>query len=227
MFYYAFFLFLIFFRSLSAQFLSQINAEDFRCKGDSILNPPLEWKGRIYFDGDGGTLPERGIDQDLIELLNSIQSEAQEELVILSGYRSAKHNSYIAAELYNYVDERGDSGNPYEVSMTSKHIMGAAADFYVVGFEDRPEDLLRIILCEITKRGDNSIPVASDVFMRHRSGSGEGIKYCYPSYRTDRWWIHPYAPGEGRDLDCRGYTGVYFHVNKRLTFNFEGCNPVK
>ncbi|MBN1620466.1 hypothetical protein JW890_07065 [candidate division WOR-3 bacterium] len=227
MFYYAFFLCLIFFHSLTLHSFSQITAEDFICKGDSILNPPFEWRGRIYFDGDRGTLPARGIDNDLIELLNSIQSEAQGKLVILSGYRSSRHNSYLAAELYNYVDERGDSGNPYEVSMTSKHIMGAAADFYVTGFEERPDELLRIILGEITKRGDNSMHVASDVFLRHRSGSGDGVKYFYPSYRTDRWWIHPYAPGEGRDLDCRGFTGVYFHINKRLTFNSEGCDPIK
>lgn len=204
----------------------EITEDDFRCKGDSAANPPCLWKGELYYDGDGGTLPQRGIDEDLLILLNVIQFETGRKVVVLSGYRSRMHNSYLAAELFNYVND-GDSGNPYEVSMTSKHLMGAAADFYVEGFEDKHDEILEVIFEAIKKTGDTSSPVSSFVYLRPRMPDGERVRYFFPSYRTDRWWIHAYAENEGRDIDCRLYEGIYFHINKRLTFSPDGCFPVK
>ncbi|MBN1150956.1 DUF882 domain-containing protein [candidate division WOR-3 bacterium] len=207
--------------------LREITVEDFRCKGDSGENPPIVWNGETFYDGDSGTLPRRGIDPDLLDLLNDLQNEINSQVFIISGYRSIKHNRYIAADLYKYVNENGDSGNPHEVSMTSKHIMGAAADFYVEGYEDRPENVLESLLKVIEENGDSSYPVVSKVGLRPRSSGSVYSYYAYPSYKTDIWWIHPYAENEGRDLDCRVYSGVYFHINKRIPFDETGCEPVR
>lgn len=213
--------------SVSSIQLREITAEDFRCKGDSIRNSPVIWNGEIFYDGDSGTLPRRGIDLDLLDLLNDLQKKIGSQIFILSGYRSVKHNKYIAAELSTYVSEDGKLGNPYEVSMTSKHIMGAAADFYVEGYENNPEKVLESLLEVIKEQGDSSPPVISPVRLRPRSSGLNYSYYTYCSYKTDNWWIHPYAENEGRDIDCRIYSGIYFHINKRILFDETGCEPVR
>jgi len=197
-----------------------VNENDFICKGDSA-NPQYIWNNITYFDCSGNHLPECGIDQDLIEALNILQDRLNSKVIIISGYRCQQHNNYIAAELFNYINPLGDLGNPYEVSMRSKHMMGAAADFYVEDYEFNPELVIDTLLSII---GDYNLRVYP-LSQKTREGFYDNSYYTYNAYSTSSYWFHSYAPFEGRDIDCRVYNGIYIHINKKLNFTLDGYKP--
>jgi hypothetical protein len=121
--------------------LHPILKEHFRCKGSS-LNPPKiireneKEKGRHTDCGgsDKHSLPIRNgkeyIFPILIELINQIQEVTKKQVVITSGHRCPDHNSYIDSSAQN---------------QGSKHLIGAACDFYVKGYENNPEAIVKII----------------------------------------------------------------------------------
>lgn len=117
----------------------RISKEFFRCKG-SPLNPvqmTFQDNGEPirYFDCDGKhSLPIQNnkefIFPILIDLLNYIQKKTGKRVVITSGYRCPKHNTYTDPSTYN---------------KTSKHMIGAEVDFYVQGMENDPEKILSLL----------------------------------------------------------------------------------
>lgn len=119
----------------------RITKEFFRCNGSS-LNPPLIIKEsgketQCFFDCGGlqkHSLPMRNkkefIYPILIDLLNYVQAKTGEKVVITSGYRCPQHNAYLDHSSYN---------------RTSKHLIGAEVDFYVQGYEGRPEKIISLL----------------------------------------------------------------------------------
>ena len=119
----------------------KITKDYFRCKG-SQLNPPhvVQQKGEIvrFFDCNGAekhSLPLRNqkefIYPILIDLLNYIQDKSGKKIVITSGHRCPEHNTYVDASTEN---------------QSSKHMLGAEVSFYVQGWEEKPEKVIKLIL---------------------------------------------------------------------------------
>lgn len=118
----------------------RITKEYFRCKG-SNLNPPkmvLQNKETVCCQDCGGTekhsLPLRDgkefIYPILIDLLNYVQIKTGKKVVITCGHRCPEHNAY---------------SDPLPSARYSKHMIGAETSFYVQGFEDRPEYILKLL----------------------------------------------------------------------------------
>lgn len=114
----------------------------FRCRGNTLHPPRIlsrDEKNKFTLLDCGGygehSLPlrenEEWIAPILIELLNDIQDKTNKQVVITSGHRCPTHQKYI--EL------------PHD-PRANKHQIGAAATFYVTGFEESPETILDLIV---------------------------------------------------------------------------------
>ncbi len=120
----------------------RITKEFFRCKGNP-LNPPLletvsEDCPGPYLDCSGCSrhgLPvihgKEGVYPILLDLLNYLQKKTGRRVVITSGHRCPAHNTYADASKEN---------------RTSKHQIGAEVDFYVQGMEDRPLEIIALLM---------------------------------------------------------------------------------
>lgn len=118
-----------------------ITKEYFRCKGSS-QNPPHISKTdkgeeiRVTDCGGGQkhSLPllqgQEYVYPILLKLLNHIQTTTNKTVIITSGHRCPDHNTYIDPSIQN---------------ATSKHVIGAAVDFYISGLERTPEAAMKII----------------------------------------------------------------------------------
>jgi hypothetical protein len=117
----------------------RITKEFFRCKG-SLLHPEksvfksvAEKETITDCDGNHSIFILDGkehIYSVLIDILNYIQKETGGRVVITSGYRCPKHNTYVDPSSYN---------------RTSKHMVGAEVKFFVEGMEDSPKRALELI----------------------------------------------------------------------------------
>lgn len=121
--------------------LPPVTKEFFRCRGNSI-NPPIQ----LAFEDEatkvvrdcGGidkhSLPVR--DQKefvypvLVEILNEVQKKLLSKVVVTCGHRCPEHNRY---------------SDPSKLGAISKHQIGAEVDFYVEGFETKPQEVLQTI----------------------------------------------------------------------------------
>lgn len=116
--------------------LPRITKEYFRCKG-SLLNPPVLHNEETYPDCDGGLhgLPivhgKEGVYPILTDLLNYVQKKTGKRVVITCGHRCPTHNTYA---------------DPSKENKTSKHQIGAEVDFYVQGMEDRPQEVIGLLM---------------------------------------------------------------------------------
>jgi hypothetical protein len=117
--------------------LPRITKDFFRCKG-SPLNPPLVDASGLLTDCDGGGrhgLPiirgKEGVYPILIDLLNFLQKRTGKRVVITCGHRCPLHNAYA---------------DPSKENRVSKHQIGAEVDFYVQGMEDRPQEVVGLLM---------------------------------------------------------------------------------
>jgi hypothetical protein len=106
----------------------------FRCKG-SRSNPPLQYAKEIYHDCEANHgLPivhgKEGVYPVLIEVLNFIQEKTKKRVIITCGHRCPQHNLYSDRSVSNQV---------------SLHLIGAEVDFYVLGLEDKPMEVLNLV----------------------------------------------------------------------------------
>ena len=121
--------------------LPKITKDFFRCKGNSQnpkVSDPENPSQEMCSDCSGGSfhgLPiihdQEGIYPILLEQLNYIQKKTGKRVVITSGHRCPLHNSYI---------------DPSKDNKTSKHQIGAEVDFYVQGMEDRPLEIVGLLM---------------------------------------------------------------------------------
>jgi hypothetical protein len=122
--------------------LPRITKDFFRCKG-SVLSPPIidttdPAKPTPLIDCEGGGrhgLPvirgKEAVYPILLDLLNYIQKKTGKRVVITCGHRCPAHNTYADT-------------NP--ANRTSKHQIGAEVDFYVQGMEERPQEIVGLLM---------------------------------------------------------------------------------
>ncbi len=117
-----------------------ITKEAFRCKGNSGNPPKVKDGDKKSPQHDCGgaskhSLPVRGgkefVYPVFLDILNYIQVKTGLPVVVTSGHRCPEH--------HNYVD-------PSAYSRNSKHMMGAEVDFYVVGMESKPLEVIEYVM---------------------------------------------------------------------------------
>lgn len=114
----------------------KITIDHFRCRGSSSSKEKkqgdkvfqdckgLYEHGLPYVDGQEFIFPV------LITILNKLQNSLQKKIIITSGHRCPKHNSYVTL------------GS----SKLSRYMIGAKVDFYVEGMEENLLDVISSVL---------------------------------------------------------------------------------
>lgn len=122
--------------------LPKITKDFFRCRGNP-LNPELAdttdpSNPQVLTDCPGFSrhgLPiirgKETVYPILIELLNFVQKKTGKRVIITCGHRCPKHNTYA---------------DPSKENRVSKHQIGAEVDFYVQGMEERPQEIVGILM---------------------------------------------------------------------------------
>jgi hypothetical protein len=190
---------------------AKVTKEYFRCKGSSINPPHVDHKDPSrpanYFDCDGfqkHSLPVRGekefIYPTLIDLLNYVQAKTGCKVVITCGHRCPVHNGYADNSSYN---------------QNSKHMIGAEVDFYVQGMENRPEEVIKILVSYYKEmplyKGDKQY----QEFQRLDKGV---LNVSTPPWFNKEILIKLYKKNEGRDFDNRH---PYPYVSVQVRFDRE------
>ncbi|MBS0619900.1 MAG: DUF882 domain-containing protein [Verrucomicrobia bacterium] len=170
----------------------KITKEFFRCKGSSLNPPHVDHKDPArpanYLDCGGfqkHSLPIQGdkefIYPILIDLLNYLQDKTGAKVVITCGYRCPAHNAYADPSPYN---------------QNSKHMIGAEVDFYVQGWEQKPEAVVQLLIeyyKEMKEKGYRE-------FVRLEP---KNLNVSTPPWYNHEILIKLYKKGEGRDFDNR------------------------
>jgi hypothetical protein len=97
----------------------RITKEYFRCHCNNVGRhslPLSNGKERIY--------------PILLDLFNFLQAKTGKKVIITCGHRCPPYNNATDSSILN---------------QTSKHMIGAEADFYVQGYEEKPETILNLI----------------------------------------------------------------------------------
>ncbi len=122
--------------------LPRITKDFFRCKGNPF-NPPIldlnDPSAPVPLADCGGNsrhgLPilrgKENVYPILIELLNYVQRKTGKRVVITCGHRCPVHNAYA---------------DPSKSNRVSKHQIGAEVDFYVQGMEERPQEIVGLLM---------------------------------------------------------------------------------
>lgn len=174
----------------STEELPLITKEFFRCRGD-FTNPSYSLNpGERLLDCPGAlrhSLPikegQEHIYPILIDLLNYLQSTLKKKVVITCGHRCPKHNRY---------------SDPSETNRTSKHMIGAEVDFYVLGFEKKPE-LIVDLLMQYFQYDLETIQDPQALLFKRYTKSDSFV--CTPPWYNNEVYIKIYKEHEGRDLD--------------------------
>lgn len=170
--------------------LPRIAKEFFRCKGSKIHAPVIDSSNPekiVTFQdcsGRHGFPTPKGVYPILIELLNYLQRKTQKKVVITSGYRCLKHNQYT---------DRSRWGK------NSKHLIGAEVDFYIDGYEEKPEQVVQLILnfYKTEKRYHKNSEYQS--FFRYEKETNASLKPWY----NKEIFLKLFKSEEGRSFDNR------------------------
>jgi hypothetical protein len=190
---------------------SKITREFFRCKGSSTNPPHVDHKDPSrpanYFDCGGFQKHSLPLKQEkefvypiLVDLLNYIQAKTGSKVVITCGHRCPVHNSYADNSSYN---------------QHSKHMIGAEVDFYVQGMEQRPEEVIEILMHYYKE-----MPLYAGDKQYHefqRLDKGE-VNVSTPPWYNKEILIKLYTKNEGRDFDNRH---PYPYVSVQVRFDRE------
>lgn len=179
----------------------RITREFFRCRGNS-LNPTrlVDKSGEVerLCDCDGHGLPmvegKEFVYPILIDLLNHLQEKTGRRVVITCGHRCPHHNRYA---------------DPRPFNQTSKHMIGAEVDFYVEGYEERPLEVVQIVMDYYADQ-----PAEYSQFLRYDKGNTDVS--THPWYNKEIF-VKLYHCDEGRDFDNRHpypYIGVQVRYDR-------------
>ncbi|PIS02003.1 MAG: hypothetical protein COT85_07630 [Chlamydiae bacterium CG10_big_fil_rev_8_21_14_0_10_42_34] len=174
--------------------LPRITKDFFRCKGSS-LNPPIidtldPSKPTPIADCEGCSrhgLPiirgKENVYPILVDLLNYIQKKTGKRVVITCGHRCPIHNTYA---------------DPSKDNRVSKHQIGAEVDFYVQGMEERPQEIVGLLMQYFHE---------SPIY-KNQKESQEFKRYTNTDLAVQPWmnkeiFIKLFQKDEGRDLDNR------------------------
>jgi len=164
---------------------AKLTKEFFRCKGDSS-HPPLsnpEDPANPLCDCEARRhgLPvihgQEGVYPILLELLNYLQENTGKKVIITCGHRCPKHNSY---------------SDPSKENLLSKHQIGAEVDFYVQGLEDKPLEVINLLL-DYYKNRDSSY-----AFRRYEKADARSSTQPWMNKEV---FIQLFQAHEGRDGD--------------------------
>ncbi len=178
-----------------------ITKEAFRCKGDSnhLSKKKENIPTQLILDCAGGlkhSLPVLGgqefVYPILIDLLNYIQIKTSCPVLITCGHRCPAHNSYADASFYN---------------LSSKHMIGGEVDFYVVGMENKTQEIIDLIMRYYTEKEWYKGNLEYSKFQR--------LDHEKVNVSTDPWYnkevlVKLYKKEEGRDFDNQ-------HLNSYLS----------
>lgn len=181
-----------------------ISKEFFRCKGSSMNVEKQKDDGTVLQDCNGKhSLPivegKEFVYPILIDLLNYIQKITQKRVIVTSGHRCPKHNTYADPSAYN---------------RTAKHMIAAEVDFYVQGLELEPKAIVKII---------------EQYFQENPSYEGQSKYQKFSPYlgptnvssvpiRNEEVFVKIYGKDEGRDFDNRH---PYPYINVQVRFDRE------
>ncbi|MBX7066852.1 MAG: hypothetical protein K1X28_06450 [Parachlamydiales bacterium] len=171
--------------------LPRITKDFFRCKGNPF-NPPFvdtsdpEHPTPISDCTKHGLPVLRGketVYPVLIDLLNFVQKKTGKRVIITCGHRCPVHNTYA---------------DPSKENRVSKHQIGAEVDFYVQGMEERPQEIVGILMQYFQE---------SPLYKKDKE-AGEFRRLRTTELTTEPWvnkeiMIKLYQKQEGRDGDNR------------------------
>ncbi len=175
---------------------SKITKEYFRCKGSSLNPPHTDHKDPSrpanYFDCGGSQKHSLPIMEDkefiypiLIDLLNYLQVKTDSKVVITCGHRCPVHNAYADSSSYN---------------SNSKHMIGAEVDFYIQGMEQKPEEVVKLIMDYYKETPFYQSDKGYQKFERLEQS---GLNVSTPPWFNKEVLIKLYKKSEGRDFDNR------------------------
>ena len=170
----------------------KITKEMFRCRGDAKHLPRAKEDVPTQLVHDCGgrlkhSLPVKGgkefVYPILIDLLNYVQLKTSCPVVVTCGHRCPAHNSYADSSIYN---------------LSSKHMMGAEVDFYVLGMENKPEEVVSVLMGYYKEKESYKNLKEYEQFSR--------LDHVKINVSTTPWYnkeilIKLYKKDEGRDFD--------------------------
>ena len=201
--------------------LPKITKDYFRCKGSS-LNSPVPDKSdstnqSFCIDCSGGMkhgLPvihgKEGVYPILVNLLNYIQKKTGKRVIITSGHRCPMHNAYVDSSKEN---------------RTSKHQIGAQVNFYVQGMEDRPLEVVGLLMQYYQEH-----PTDKEYkgFTRYTKADSS---LANPPWMNKEIYIKLFQKDEGRNFDNRHphpYIDVQVRFDQkkqeRIVYSWEKAN---
>lgn len=181
--------------------ISMITNEDFRCKG-SKLNPSIMENNEIFNDCEGKnhSLPiingREGVYPILLEILNYIQYKTNKRIIITSGYRCPKHNKYVD-----------------RLNKKSKHMMGAAVDFYVKSMEKEYKKVIDLVF-DFYKKKKKYEEKEEFLFLQYKNKTDVTINPWY----NKEIFIKVFLENEGRNLDNKHR---YPYISIQVRFDVE------
>ncbi|MES2274223.1 MAG: hypothetical protein V4487_08540 [Chlamydiota bacterium] len=176
--------------------LPRITKEFFRCKGTPASPPYVDatdpTKPTPCTDCEGGSrhgLPifkqKENVYPILVELLNYLQKKTGKRVIITCGHRCPVHNAYA---------------DPSKENRTSKHQIGAEVDFYVQGMEDRPQEIIGLLMQYYQEmpvyKGDKE-------FLEFKRYDKEDARVATQPWFNKEIFIKLFQKQEGRDADNR------------------------
>ncbi len=201
----------------STEELPLITKEFFRCRGDASHPSYTLSNQERLFDCLGSlrhSLPIKEAQEHvypiLIDLLNDLQVTLKKKVVITCGHRCPQHNRY---------------SDPSEVNQTSKHMVGAEVDFYVSGFEKKPELIVDLLMQYFQRDPETCEDPDAITFKRYTKPDSY---VSTPPWYNSEVYIKIYRENEGRDLDNQHpYPYISIQVrkdrqsNQRVTYTWE------
>lgn len=172
--------------------LPRITKDFFRCKGNPLNPPILDMADppAPLADCEGCTrhgLPiirgKETVYPILIELLNYLQKKTGKRVIITCGHRCPTHNSY---------------SDPSKENRVSKHQIGAEVDFYVQGMEERPQEVVGLLMQYYQETPLYKNDKESLDFKRF-----DKTELAVQPWFNREIFIKLYQKNEGRDLDNR------------------------
>lgn len=204
--------------------LPRITKEFFRCKGNPLHTPMIDLSDPSQLvtctDCDGGTrhgLPviqgKEGVYPILIDLLNYIQKKTGKRVIITSGHRCPMHNTYVDLSKEN---------------RTSKHQVGAEVDFYVQGMEDRPQEIVGLLMQYYQETPQYQNQKDYQTFTRYEKSD---VNVAIQPWMNKEIYIKLNQKNEGRNFDNRHphpYIAIQVRYdrekNERVVYDWQKAN---
>lgn len=175
-------------QTASEEKFPRITKEYFRCQGNREHASYLKGEERL-FDCAGSSRHSLPLKEGseyvypvLINILNFLQERLDAPVVITCGHRCPQHNRY---------------SDPSEYNRTSKHMIGAEVDFYVQGYESRPEEVISAIL-EFYQKPEYQ---KKESYQRFERYTKKDLNTKTPAWFNQEIFVKLYQPHEGRDQD--------------------------